>query len=90
MRKTKDFEKSRVDLMRIHAETQLFAALCNRNMGFIHSDEILSLPFLTITTQQELTTISISEDDTECWISLPEPFELQDDMEMLRLIHRRP
>ena len=85
----KDIEKARDRLAGIHAEILLFSVLSARNMGFIHSDEILSLPFLTITTQQELTTISISDDDTECWINLPEPFELRDDMEILRLIHQR-
>src|SRR3989338_3929571 len=84
-----DINKAKTDLAGIHAGIQLFSALCKRNMGFIHSDETLSLPFLTITTQQELTTISLSEDDTECWIDLAEPFELQDDMEILRMMHKR-
>ena len=53
----KDIEKARDRLAGIHAEILLFSALSARNIGFIHSDEILSLPFLTITTQQELTTI---------------------------------
>ena len=81
-----DIKKAKEELMGIHAEIQMFSALCERNIGFIHSDETLLLPFLTITTQQELTTISISDDDSECWIDLPEPFELRDDMEVL---HRR-
>ena len=75
-----DIGKAKDDLAGIRAEIQLFTALYNRNKGFTPSNEVLSLPFLSITTLQPLIIISISEDETECWMDLTEPFELRDDM----------
>ena len=83
-------KESKTRLTEIHAETHLFNGLATRNTHIDPQCELLSLPFLTITTPQPQTTITINEDDTEYWIHLPESFEIRNDIEIVRSIHERP
>jgi len=83
-----DIEMARAELATMYDDIRLFSTLCNANKEVVYHDEQLHLPFLAITTQQDHTAISLNEDDTECWIELPEPFQIQDDVEYLRSVFR--